>query len=140
MLKDYDINALSHFAAMVREEKGAQEWLVENGYRELSEFWDAYTGIEKSFKWLLENGYKHLAAAVDAASGQDKAKLWLIANGYRELALFISATEGNKAAVAVLLKSQYKGLVGVSHEIYEYNRKRSKGLRGFFNTLNPFGH
>lgn len=140
MLKEYDLNALSHFDALVKEEKGAQEWLVENGYRELSEFWDAYCGIEKSFKWLLDNGFRHFAAAVDAASGEDKAKLWLIANGYRELAAFISASEGNKPAVAFLLQSKYKEWVGIAHEIFEYNRKRNKGLKGFFNTLNPFGH
>jgi hypothetical protein len=105
----------------------------------LYEFWEAYFGQEKSFKWLLENGHKHLAAAVDAASGQDKAKLWLIANGYRELAAIISASEGNKPAVAFLMGSKYKGWVGIAHEIYEYNSKKSKkGIWSIFNLGNPY--
>jgi hypothetical protein len=138
MLKVYNIEALGHLSAMIKDQNDAKEWLVTNGYRELAEFWDAYIGIEKSFKWLLDNGYKHLAAAVDAASGEDKAKLWLIANGYRELAAFISASEGNEPAVHLLMKSDYKGLVTVAHEIYEYNKKKTKGIMGFFNGLNPF--
>src|SRR5580692_8855112 len=99
MLKVYNSEALAHLVATIKGEKGAQEWLVANGYRELSEFWDAYLGIETSFKWLLDNGYRHLAAANDVASGIDKAKLWLIKNDYRELALFIAASEGDEAAV-----------------------------------------
>jgi len=139
MLKEYDIQALSHLAAMIRGEKGAQEWLMGNGYRELAEFWDAYFGIEKSFKWLLENGHPHLAAAVDAASGSDKAKLWLLKSGYRELSAIVDAAEGNKAAVAFLMQSKYKGWVGVAHEIHEFYRKKNKkGIWSFFNLGNPY--
>lgn len=137
-MKHYPVEALSHLAAAIRDEKGAQQWLVDNGYRELSEFWDAYVGIEKSFKWLLASGFRHFAATVDAASGNDQAKLWLIKSGYRELSAIVDASEGNKVAVAFLLNSDYKDWVGITHEIFEYNKRKKKGFWNILNFGNPF--
>ena len=56
-MKEYPISVLRKLSAAIRDEEGAQKWLVDNGYRELSEFWDAYENVEKSFQWLKDNGF-----------------------------------------------------------------------------------
>ena len=84
-MKEYDNMALLKLCSLMREEPGAQEWLIENNCRELYEFWEAYQQVEKSFKWLLENNHRELAALVDAFHGNDTAKVFLVKSGRRDL-------------------------------------------------------
>ena len=78
-MKSYPIEVYENLVLCARNnDDAAQQWLVDNDYREMSEFWDAFEGVEKSFKWLMENGYRHLAATVDAMAGDGKAKVFLI--------------------------------------------------------------
>jgi len=138
-LKPYDNITLLKLCAAIRGEGGAQEWLVNNGHRELSEFWDAFERVEKSFKWLLENNHRELAALVDGLQGQDNAKVFLIKSNHRELAALIDASDGNKTAVVWLLQSGNKGWLAVAREIYLYNKKKKK--KGFWNLFdfgNPY--
>jgi len=138
-MNEYNPAAFLKLCALIRGEEGAQEWLMDNGHRELSEFWDALENVEKSFKWLLENNQRELAALVDAFHGNDNAKLWLIKNGYRELAAVIDASDGNKTAVEWLLKSGNKGWLMVAREIYLWNKKNEKkGFWKLFDFGNPF--
>jgi len=138
-MKDYPFDALKKLSAAIREEKGAQQWLVDNGYHELSEFWDAYLGIEKSFQWLKNNGYLYFAALIDAMNGVSRAKAWLVQNGYRSLAAFADAAEGNKSAVVFLLNTPEKMWLDVAKAIHEYHKKKEKkGFWGIFNLGNPY--
>jgi hypothetical protein len=139
-MKSYDKEVYEKLILLIRnEDKQASEWLVTNGYQELKEFWDAYEGVEKSFKWLLENNYKQLAAAVDALNGNDKAKVFLLASGNRELAAFVEATSGSQNAVSWLLKYGHHGWVLVAREFFEKNKKKEKGFfSNFLNFGNPF--
>ena len=140
-MKKYDTVALLKLCALIKEEPGAREWLLENNCRELYEFWEAYEHIEKSFKWLLENKHPELAAMVDALHGSDNAKAFLVKSGQHELAAFIDATDGNKAAVTWLLKSGHKNWLAVAREIYVYNKKKEKkGFWKIFDFGNPFSH
>ena len=50
MMRDYEIKELLKLCEAIRGEEGAHEWLKNNGFRELSEFWDAYQDIEISFQ------------------------------------------------------------------------------------------
>ena len=138
-MKEYSSEALKKLCGTIQGEKGSQQWLVENGYRELSEFWDAYEDMEKSFQWLKNNGFIHFAATVDAMSGNDTAKVWLIQNGYRMLAALSDASEGNKTAVMWMLKFNHKGWLEVAKAIYDYNKKKKKkGFWSFLNFGNPY--
>jgi hypothetical protein len=138
-MRTYEIAPLLKLCALIRDEKNAREWLMENGYRELAEFWDAYENVEKSFQWLMQNNHRELAALVDAFHGEDHAKVWLLKNGYRELGALLDASEGNKVAVLFLLKSGNKGWLAVARELYVWNKKnQKKGFWSIFDFGNPF--
>ena len=138
-MKTYDLAALLKLCAAIKEEKGANQWLIDHDCRELSEFWDAYQNMEKSFTWLLENNHRELAAIVDGLHGDDKAKAFLIKSGYHELAAFIDAAEGSKTAVLWLMKFKHKPWLAVAREIYLWNKKNEpKGIWKIFNFGNPF--
>jgi len=136
-MKEYDPIALKKLSALVKKEEGAQEWLIENGYPELPQLWDAMTGMEKSFQWLKTNGFVHFAAMTDAMHGNAQARAWLIQHGYRVLAAVCDATEGNKIAVALLLKLQEPDWLNVAKAMYDFFKKKEK--RSIFNFGNPFG-
>lgn len=137
-MKSYPIEVYENLVLCARNnDDAAQQWLVDNDYREMSEFWDAFEGVEKSFKWLMENGYSHLAATVDAMAGDDKAKVFLITSGNRELAAFADACEGKAQAVNWLIQFHHKGLILLAREIAIREKKKNKG---FFNTFLNFGN
>ncbi len=140
-MKTYSNETFEHLVLLVRkDDEFNREWLINNDYRELVEFWDAIDGMENSFKWLLENNYRQLAATVDAYNGNDKAKLFLIKSGNRELAAFISACDGNQSAISYLSKTNNKGWLLLAKEIFDKEAKKEK--KGIWNTLfnlgNPF--
>jgi len=138
-MKEYDSSALKKLSATIRGDEVAQQWLKDNGYRELSEFWDAYESIEKSFQWLKNNGFIHFAALIDAMSGKDAAKVWLIKSGYRMLAAFADASEGNKTAVEWMAQQRNYDWLEVAKAIFDYNeKKKKKGFWNIFNFGNPF--
>jgi hypothetical protein len=135
-MKEYDQIVLKKFSSLIKKEDGAQEWLVENGYPELHEFWDAVLGIEKSFQWLKTNGFVHFAAMTDAIHGNAQARAWLIQHGYRILAAVSDAAEGNKIAVALLLKLREPDWLNVAKAMYDFFKKKEK--KSIFNFGNPF--
>ena len=139
-MKTYDKEVFEKLILYIRrDEAEVGEWLVDNGYKELKEFWDACEGVERSFQWLMENDYKQLAATVDALDGNDQAKVFLLSSGNRELAAFVDATTGSKNAVGWLLKYNHKGWVMVAKEIFDIEKKKDKNfLWSFFNFGNPF--
>ena len=138
-MKKYEPDVIMKLCAAMREEDGAQQWLVDNGYRELSEFWDAYEKMERSFKWLLDNNHRELAALIDGLQGEEHAKVWLMKNGHPELAAVIDASDGNKTAVLWLSKSVHKAWLAVAKEIYLINKKKEKkGFLGLFDFGNPY--
>ena len=137
-MRSYDNEVFEKLILLVRnEDEDAGKWLVDYGFRELKEFWDACDGMEKSFKWLLENGFKQLAATVDAINGNDKAKVFLLSSGNGELAAFVEATTGSQKAISWLLKNNQQGWVMVAKEFFEIENKKNKG---FFNTFLNFGN
>ena len=137
-MKRYDKLVFEKLILLVRnEDDHAGAWLIENGCRELKEFWDACDGIEKSFKWLLENNYRQLAAVVDALNGNDKAKVFLLSTGNRELMAFVEATAGSQKAISWLLKYDHPGWVMVAKEFFEKEKKKDKG---FFSSILNFGN
>jgi len=138
-MKDYENSALLKLCALIREEEGARQWLIDNGYRELAEFWEANERVEKSFRWLLENNHRELAALVDALHSEEKAKMFLVKAGHPELAAVVDAADGNKTAVVFLLKSGNKGWLAVAREIYLWEQKsKKKGIWNIFDFGNPF--
>lgn len=138
-MREYKIPELLKLCAFIRNEEGSQQWLIDNGFRELSEFWDAFENVEKSFKWLIENNHRELAATVDGLHGKDQAKAWLIKSDHRELAALIDASDGNKTAVLFLLKAGFKPWLAVAREIYLWNKKnQKKGFWSIFDFGNPF--
>lgn len=137
-MKGYDKEVYEKLILLVRnDDKEAEQWLMDNGYRELKEFWDACEGVEKSFKWLMENDYKQLAATVDALDGNDKAKVFLLTSGNRELAAFVEAAAGSQKAISFLLRFNHHGWVMVAKEFFEFDKKKNKN---FFWSLLNFGN
>jgi hypothetical protein len=141
MVREYDMQEIQMLCKTIRGEEGASEWLTNNGFKELSEFWSAYEDVEVSFQWLKENGYLHFAALVDAMSGNETAKAWLIKNKFVALGILVDAAAGNKSAVEWLLKAGEKGWVLVAKEIFEYEQKKNKKGKfwNIFNLGNPYG-
>ncbi len=140
-MKVYGHEAFEKLIHVVRtDDKDARQWLVENGYEELPQFWDAIEGVEQSFRWLFENNYKQLAAVIDAFDGNDKAKLFLLASGNRELAAFVEAVQGSGKALTWLIKFKHHGWALLAKEIFDKDNKKEK--KGFFHALfnmgNPF--
>ena len=139
-MKEYTKEAFEKLILYIRnDDERSGQWLLDNDYRELKEFWDACEGVEASFKWLMENDCKPLAATVDALNENDQAKVFLISSGHRELAAFVDATDGSKSAIGWLLKYKHPGWVMVAKEFFEKNKKKEKNfLWGFLNFGNPF--
>lgn len=137
-MKSYDNEVFEKMILLVRnEDELAGKWLVDQGYRELKEFWDACDGMEKSFRWLLENGFRQLAATVDALADNDKAKVFLLSSGNGELAAFVEAAAGSQKAISWLLKYNHQGWVMVAKEFFEIESKKNKN---FFSTFLNFGN
>src|SRR5437763_7046868 len=136
-MKEYEPIVLKKFSSLIKKEEGANEWLVENGYPELPQLWDAIAGIEKSFQWLKNNDFVHFAAMTDAMHGKAQARAWLIQHGYRVLAAVCDAADGNRIAVALLLKLQELDWLNVAKAMYDFFKKKEK--RSIFNFGNPFG-
>lgn len=138
-MKGYDKQVYEKLILLIRtNDKEAEQWLIDNGYRELKEFWDACEGMEKSFKWLMENDYKQLAATVDALDGNDKAKVFLLTSGNRELAAFVEAASGSQKAISLLLRFNHHGWVMVAKEFFEIDKKNKSFLWNLLNFGNPF--
>lgn len=139
-MKTYDKEVFEKLILLIRkDDKEAEQWLMDNGHQELKEFWDAIEGVEKSFKWLMDNGYKQLAATVDAFDDNDQAKVFLLSSGNRELVAFVEATRGSQKAISWLLKYQHQGWVMVAKEIFDIDKKKDKGFFWtFLNFGNPF--
>jgi hypothetical protein len=136
-MKEYDRVVVKKFSAFIKKEEGTREWLIENNYREFLEFWDAVSGIEKSFQWLKNNGFVQFAALADALHGKAQARAWLIQHGYRILAAVSDAADGNKIAVALLLKLNEPDWLNVAKAMYDFFKKKEK--RSIFSFGNPFG-
>ena len=138
-MNEYPPVAIQNWCAYISGNEEARTWLVENNYRELAEFWDAYENVEKSFRWLNENGFVQLAACIDAKSENDKAKAWLMRFGYAELAACCDASRGNQQAVSVLVSGGYDQLVIVAKTIFDTNHKRKKkSFWSIFDFGNPY--
>jgi len=135
---DYPETAIEKWCEYISGNNDAGTWLIENNFRELVEFWDAYDNIEKSFQWLKNNGFLHLAACIDTLNHNSKAKLWLIKYGYSELAAFCDASEGNQEAVSILLQNEKYQLVKVAKTIFSYQKKRKRSFWKIFDFGNPF--
>lgn len=134
-MKTYEPIVFDHLILLVRDEdENARQWLRENGFPELTEFWDAVEGVEKSFRWLLENKQRPLAALVDAMNGDDKAKMFLITSGHRELAAFVDACDGKAGAVSWLVNTGQKGWLRLAQVIAAKEKKKEKNF--FWNLLN----
>ena len=140
-MKAYDREAFNQLCILVKQEdEDARKWLMENGCRELAEFWDAIDGVEKSFSWLMENGFRPFAAAVDAISGDSKAKVWLLQSGHHEIAAFVEACNGSAAAVKWLVQHKEPGWLMVAKEISQKEKKKEKNFfQRLFSFGNPFG-
>jgi len=139
-MKRYEKDTIDKLCQVIRSnDKDSEKWLVDNGFQELKEFWDAVEGVESSFRWLLDNHYRQLAATGDALNGNDQAKVFLLSSGNRELAAFVEASDGSQQAVSWLLKYNHPGWVRVAKEIYEREKKRKKNpFWNFLNFGNPF--
>jgi len=139
-MRTYDKETFARLCKLIQQEdEESRNWLMNNGYRELAEFWDAIDGVEKSFSWLMENGHRPLAAAVDAISGNDKAKVWLLQSGYRQIAAFVDACSGSASAVNWLVQNREPGWIMVAKEISQKEKKKEKNFFArLFNFGNPF--
>jgi len=137
-MKDYPDEVIEKLCEYINGNEFAATWLIENNFRELAEFWDAYENIEKSFQWLKDNGYPHLAACIDTMNHNSKAKLWLMQYGYSDLAVFCDASEGKQQAVSILLKNQNYQLLKVANTIFTHQKKKKKSFWRIFDLGNPF--
>ena len=137
-MDSYPDTAIEKWCDYISGNDDAGKWLIENNFRELAEFWDAYENIEKSFQWLKNNGFVHFAACIDAMNNNSKAKLWLLQYGYTDLAAFCDASEGNQKAVSMLLQDEKYQLIKVARTIHNTERKKKKTFWRIFDFGNPF--
>lgn len=137
-MNEYPDIAIVKWCDYIGGDTNARTWLIENNFRELAEFWDAYEDVETSFQWLKSNGFVHLAACIDAMSENDSAKAWLMRYGYTDLAAFCDASEGKQSAVSILVSSGNHQLVTVAKKIFDTVSKRKKSMWSIFNFGNPF--
>ena len=135
---DYPAPAIDKWCDYINGNEEASKWLIENNFRELAEFWDAYENIEKSFQWLKNNGFIHFAACIDTMNHNSKAKLWLIRYGYSDLAAFCDASEGQKDAISILLQSKKYDLIKVAKTIFGNQKKKKRSIWNIFDFGNPF--
>ena len=79
---NYSANIMLAWAKAIEGNKDLQDWLRDNGYRELYAAVQAIYLRDEPRKWLLQNGYAHLFAMIHFAEGNENAGKWLIKNKF----------------------------------------------------------
>jgi hypothetical protein len=111
----------------------AYNWLMEKGYRELTEAAEFLkSGKEKNFQWLIDNKHFELAAFCNAANGDKKAFQWLMQHN----SIFWAATANavNKDTKAMLWLKEHKIIAyfELAEAIIEFNKHDNSDFSGYY--------
>jgi hypothetical protein len=73
----YPAKIILAWAEAISGNKDIRDWLMANGYPELSVFVFALHNQPEPRQWLMDNGFPHLMALINGAEGKPNAILWL---------------------------------------------------------------
>ena len=79
---NYPSKIILAWAKAVEGNSELQDWLKDNGYRELYAAVQAIYLRDEPRQWLLINGYAHLLAMIHCCEGNEKASEWLLRNNF----------------------------------------------------------
>lgn len=82
---NYSAMVILAWAKAIDGDLTLQDWLRDNGYKELYIAIFAIHLKDNARDWLIENGYAHLMAMIDAAESNDNAAKWLLHHKFETL-------------------------------------------------------
>ena len=141
---NYSANIMLAWAKAIEGNKDLQDWLRDNGYRELYAAVQAIYLRDEPRKWLLQNGYAHLFAMIHFAEGNENAGKWLIKNKFDLLYHMGRAIDHENDSWLWLKKKQYRRYFYRCQKYSVYQRQnRGEPQRHSLNTqgsliFNPF--
>lgn len=111
----------------------AYNWLMEKGYRELTEAAEFLkTGKDKHFRWLVDNKHFDLAAFINAAKGDKKAFQWLMQNNIIFWAATANAVNKDPKAMAWLHQHNFIVYAELAEAIIEYGKGDNSDFSGYY--------
>ena len=111
----------------------AYNWLIEKGFRELTEAAEfMQSGKEKNFKWLIDNKHYDLAAFVNAAKGDKKAFQWLMQHNHIFWAATANAINKDVKAMAWLREHKFIVYADLALAILEYYKHDNSDFSGYY--------
>lgn len=123
---NYPPKILMAFGETFSEEKGEfLNWLLENGYPELSALSNSIRGSEEATDWLMKNKFPQLAALDNAIGGSEQAYKWLVDNEHDLLAVFVDAINNKMEALAWLKKSKLEIFIHLSRKIRNFSENQT---------------
>lgn len=111
----------------------AYNWLMEKGFRELTEVAEYLkSGKEKNFQWLLNNKHFDLAAFINAAQGDKKAFQWLMQHNIIFWAATANAINKDKNAMIWLRQHNFIVYAELAEAIIEFNKHDNSDFAGYY--------
>jgi len=122
----YPPKILMAFGETFSEEKGEfLNWLLENGYPELSALSNGIRGSKEAAAWLFKNKFPHFAAFDNAVGGSEQAYKWLLDNEHDLLAVFVDAINNNMEALAWFKNHDLEIFIHLSRKIRNFRENQT---------------
>lgn len=123
---DYPPKILMAFGESFSEEKGEfTNWLLENGYPELSALSSGIKGSTEAPIWLMKNKFPHLAALDNAINGSAEAYKWLMEHNHDILAVFVDAINNKTESLAWFRKHDLEIFIHLSRKIRSFRENQT---------------
>ncbi len=133
-MKHYSAYTIDQFTKYVLlNDSSAQNWLIENDYKELIATLDAIRDDKHAFRYLINGKFFELAAFVNTIWEDSKAFKYLIDNKHFDWAACANIINGDEKAEEALLRHNKKHFVQLAHAIQ--GRIREDGDR----NVSPWG-
>ena len=113
-MHSYSAKIILAWAEAISGNRDIRDWLMQNGYPELSVFVFALHNQPEPRQWLMDNGFPHLMALINGAEGKPNAILWLRANGYDILEKMARAADNSEDALLWLFENGYHDMATVA--------------------------
>ena len=98
-LTDYDTKVLLAFNESLKNDKKFTQFLIENGFPELSALSCAILSDTEALDWLFNNGYPEFGVLSNAIDNEELAIKWLEKYDCSFLSIFAAACRKNDKAI-----------------------------------------
>lgn len=122
-LSDYEPRLLLAFGESLKGNKKISDFLLHNGFPELTALSSAIHSDTDALNWLLNNGYPEFAVLSNAIDNEEHAIAWLERYHCKFLSLFAAACRKEDDAIKYFVDNKldiYVMLIRIIHDILLY--------------------